>query len=130
MKKNILLVDDDYVFNFLTRTVIVKMGFADDIKVALNGQEALNLINEHQEQSGCLPDFIFLDLNMPIMSGFEFLETFKKMTFEGKEKIRIAIVTSSSDIGDMEKAHSYGIRHFIPKPITEKAINSFILQEY
>jgi CheY-like chemotaxis protein len=128
MKKNILLIDDDYIFNFLTRTVIVKMGFADDIKVALNGQEALDLISEHQKRSGCLPDFIFLDLNMPIMSGFEFLEIFRNMDFEGKEKIQIAIVSSSSDIGDIEKAHSYGIRHFIAKPISEKAINDFILQ--
>jgi CheY-like chemotaxis protein len=65
---------------------------------------------------------------MPIMSGFEFLEIFRNMDFEGKEKIQIAIVSSSSDIGDIEKAHSYGIRHFIAKPISEKAINDFILQ--
>jgi CheY-like chemotaxis protein len=130
MKKNILLIDDDYVFNFLTKTVIVKMGFADNIQVALNGQEALDLIQEYQESSGSLPDFIFLDLNMPIMNGFEFLEVFKKMDFEGKEKIRIAIVTSSSDIEDIEKAHSYGIKYFMPKPISENAINAFIAQEY
>ncbi len=86
MKKNVLLVDDDHIFNYLNERIIQRMGFSDEIHSARNGQEAIDLLNRYLSGSSSLPDIIFLDLNMPVMDGFAFIEAFKRMNMPGKEK--------------------------------------------
>jgi len=61
-----------------------------------------------------------LDLNMPIMDGFTFLEAFRKLNLPDKEKVTIIVVTSSEDPDDIMKARRMGVDHYIPKPVTEK----------
>ncbi|MFL5728150.1 MAG: response regulator [Cytophagaceae bacterium] len=129
-KKNVLLVEDEYVFNYLTTTIINKMGFAEDIRIALNGRDALELILTSLREHTPMPDLILLDLNMPIMTGFEFLREYEKMNFEGKDKIHIAIVTSSTDLEDIKTAQELGVRHYLNKPISEEAIYKLISQEW
>lgn len=122
MKKNVLLVDDDHIFNYLNERIIQKMGISDEIHSARNGQEALDLLNKYLSGTTALPDIIFLDLNMPVMDGFAFLEAFKRMKMPGKEKISIIIVTSSQDPKDIARAKELGIDHYLTKPITEESI--------
>jgi len=122
MKKNVLLVDDDHIFNYLNEKIIQRMGFSDEIHSARNGQEAIDLLNKYLSGSSSLPDIIFLDLNMPVMDGFAFIEAFKRMNMPGKEKISIIIVTSSQDPQDITRAKSLGIDHYLTKPITEDSI--------
>lgn len=122
MKKNILLVDDDSVFNFINRKVLETMGIADSIHTALNGKEALDLLNGYLSGSNAVPDVIFLDLNMPIMDGFAFLEAFKRVNIPNKEMVSIVIVTSSTDPADIAKAKAMGIDHYLTKPVSEAAI--------
>jgi CheY-like chemotaxis protein len=122
MKKNVLLVDDDHIFNYLNERIIQRMGFSDEIHSARNGQEAIDLLNKYLSGSSALPDIIFLDLNMPVMDGFAFIEAFKRMNMPGKEKISIIVVTSSQDPQDIARAKSLGIDHYLTKPITEDSI--------
>jgi len=122
MKKNVLLVDDDHIFNYLNEKIIQRMGFSEEIHSARNGQEAIDLLNKYLSGSSSLPDIIFLDLNMPVMDGFAFIEAFKRMNMPGKEKISIIIVTSSQDPQDITRAKSLGIDHYLTKPITEDSI--------
>ncbi len=122
MKKNVLLVDDDHIFNYLNEKIIQRMGFSDEIHSARNGQEAIDLLNRYLSGSSSLPDIIFLDLNMPVMDGFAFIEAFKRMNMPGKEKISIIIVTSSQDPQDIARAKSLGIDHYLTKPVTEDGI--------
>ena len=124
--KNILLVDDDKIFNFLNQKILTNIGIADEIHTALNGQQAIQLINEYFQGSQSLPDYILLDLNMPIMDGFTFLEAFNKLNIPGKEKVTIIIITSSLDKRDIEKAKAYGINHYLTKPISEKDLRSVL----
>lgn len=123
MKKNVLLVDDDYIFNFLNQSILERIGITNEIYTALNGKEALNLLG-HAAPQRFVPDVILLDLNMPIMDGFSFLETFKKLNLPGMDKVTIIIVTSSEDPDDIMKARRMGIEHYIPKPVTEKDLRS------
>ena len=71
MKKNILLVDDDKIFNFLSEKTITSLGLANEISFASNGQQALEVLELYRTGKMQMPDIIFLDLDMPIMNGYE-----------------------------------------------------------
>ncbi len=125
-KKNILLVDDDSIANFLIEKIVQSTGLARNISKAMNGKEALQFFTEEND----LPEVILLDLNMPIMNGFEFLQAFKKLEPEKKANVLIILVTSSSNPSDMEKAKSLGIRYYLTKPISADIIKSIMTEEF
>lgn len=122
MKKNILLVDDDNIFNLINTKILQRTGYANDIHTASNGKEALNLINDYYSGLQAMPDIILLDLNMPIMDGFSFIEAFRRLQVPNKDSVAIVIVTSSADERDVKRAKDLGITHYLTKPITEKDI--------
>jgi CheY-like chemotaxis protein len=118
MKKNILLVDDDQICNFLTQQILLRMEVANEIHTALNGREALRMLTPTATSPGIKPDLILLDLNMPIMDGFTFLDQLKEMEIPEKEKISIVIVSSSQNSNDVKKALDKGVDHYLTKPIS------------
>lgn len=126
MNKNVLLVDDDKICNFITETTLNKLGIAKEVHSALNGKEALDLLNSYFLGDVAVPDIIFLDLNMPIMDGFQFIDAFKKLDFPKKENILIVVLTSSINPNDLEKAKSLGINNYMTKPINEEKILSLL----
>ena len=83
MKKNILLVDDDKIFNFLSEKTITSLGLANEINFAANGKQALEILDRCKKGQLQMPDIIFLDLDMPVMNGYEFLEEFAKTNIKG-----------------------------------------------
>lgn len=70
-----MLVDDDDSTNYLHKIIIEEMRITEQISIARNGQEALDKISDHIKDDQCL-DLIFLDINMPVMDGFEFLQEY------------------------------------------------------
>lgn len=126
VKKNILLVDDDSIANFLIEKIVQSTGLAQNIFKALNGKEALKFFDEEV----MLPDVVLLDLNMPIMNGFEFIQAFNLLNIKDKGNILIILVTSSSNPSDMERAKELGIRYYLTKPISAEDVKSIILAEF
>jgi CheY-like chemotaxis protein len=124
--KNILLVDDDHIFNFLSAKILQKTGIAGEINTALNGKEALDLLNNCYTNSVTVPDVILLDLNMPIMDGFTFLEAFKDLKIPNKDSIQIIVVSSSQDPRDIQRARELGAKHYMQKPITEHGLKAVL----
>jgi CheY-like chemotaxis protein len=124
--KNVLLVDDDPVFNFLSKKVLENIGMAGEVHVALNGQEALQLFNSYFVGSMSIPDIILLDLNMPIMDGFGFLQAFKQLPLSGVNRIKIVIVSSSQDPRDIQRAQELGVAYYLSKPITEASLRAVL----
>jgi CheY-like chemotaxis protein len=122
---HILLVDDDEVTNFLNKKVIEKASLIKEISIATNGQKALEVIEELCESKKYCPELIFLDLNMPVMNGFEFLDKFEKMHFPNKDKVRIIVLTSSSNPDDIYKIKEKRIA-FMTKPLSEDKIQSIV----
>jgi CheY-like chemotaxis protein len=118
--KTCLLIDDNYIDNFVTRKILQNSRFAEDIVVIGSAAEALNILRSGNVK----PDVIFLDIRMPDMDGFDFLEEYEKIEIE-KENIRIYMLSSSLDPLDMMKSsgNKY-ITQFIHKPLSQK-----ILQE-
>lgn len=119
---NVLLVDDDRIFNLLSSKVLERMGIVNEIHVAMNGQEAIDLINHYFLGSKTLPDIILLDLSMPIMDGFGFIEAFRKLKLQGKNDVRIIVVTSSQNPEDVERVRAMGVSDYLTKPITQDAL--------
>ncbi len=124
--KRILLVDDDETSNLLTTMVISDMNITEEVDVAANGEEALQyIINNCKEASSgnerkC-PGLILLDINMPIMDGFEFLEAYKKK-FDLDNKVPVVMLSSSSNKSDYEKAKAFNVKGYIVKPLNEEKL--------
>jgi CheY-like chemotaxis protein len=115
----ILLVEDDSITNFLNTLIIQKLQITKTIVVKENGLEALEYLRENP-----CPDLILLDLNMPIMNGFEFLEVFQKEEFLNKQKTKVVILSSSENPHDKVIIDSYGL-FVLHKPLTqEKMLNT------
>jgi CheY-like chemotaxis protein len=126
MKDSILLVDDESVFNFINTKILVGLGVSDEIHTALNGNEALDLINNYYSGSQSMPRLILIDLNMPLLDGFGFIQAFQRLHIPNKDRVVLAILTSSVSEWDRERAQSLGIKHFLTKPVSEAALRAVL----
>ena len=122
--KCILLVDDNESDNYFHKLLISEMNLTDNIQVAKNGFEALEYLNN---QDNILPDLIFLDINMPKMNGWEFIEEFKKIDPIKRRKIVVVILSTSINPDDYSRAQdSAEISDFETKPLDADAIENII----
>ena len=126
---SIMLVEDDQITNFINERLIKKLNITPEIKVSLNGKEALVKIDECLKSNHLCPELIFLDINMPVMDGFEFLQNFQRLDFENKDRTIIVMLTTSSNSNDLEKLENLGHKDFLNKPLTEDKLKS-ILDKY
>lgn len=117
----ILCVDDDPITLMLCKKVITKTSFSNTIATAKNGEEALQYFNSiiNQNEETKLPQLIFLDLNMPIMDGWEFLDNFSSNKYSAVNSTKIVVLSSTIDPEDLEKSKKYKmVIDFLSKPIT------------
>ncbi len=128
MRNKILCVDDDPITLMLCKKVIAKANFSDDIESAKDGVEALQFFNsviDDDKKSENYPKLVFLDLNMPIMDGWEFLDEFSKNLTASFPMTRIIVLSSSVDPKDINKSKNYPmVLDFLPKPITVEMLNN------
>ncbi|GAB5564969.1 MAG: response regulator [Winogradskyella sp.] len=121
--KNLFIVDDDETFTFLTVKRISRTNLVENIKTFQNGLDILSYLKENKKSTEVLPDVILLDINMPIMDGWQFLERFEPLTEELKKNIVIYILSSSIFPGDIDRAkNSKIISDFIIKPFTDEKL--------
>jgi len=124
--KSILLVDDDETTNFINELMISDMGITDELLQANNGKEAIDLLEERIKLDKMLPDLILLDINMPVMDGFDFLDAYQHLQFHKKPSVIIVMLTTSLNPSDVERAKQAEITDYINKPLTEEKINSIL----
>ena len=103
----ILLVDDDNDHNFLHRRLFNKMECAEKVQIVHNGIEGLDFLTTKTEGKYPNPEIIFLDINMPKMNGWQFLEKYKNLEEEVKAKVVLLMLTSSLNPDDEERAGTY-----------------------
>ncbi|REG92788.1 response regulator [Algoriphagus antarcticus] len=125
---SILLVDDDPDDNFYHQIVINKMNMVNQIDIAANGIEALAYLKKEE----CVaPDIIFLDLNMPKMNGWEFLEEYKHLGISVKAKVLIVILTTSANPDDIKRAKEIeDVTGFETKPLTKELLREILEQHF
>lgn len=127
--KNLALIDDDDTFVFLTKKVIEQTNLVEQIKVFANGRDAINFLKENSGKPDLLPEIILLDLNMPIMDGWQFLEDYIHLKPKMGKKITIYIISSSISPHDIERAKGISeVSDFIIKPVTKEKFISMLNQ--
>jgi response regulator RpfG family c-di-GMP phosphodiesterase len=115
--KNILLIDDNMDDNFYHQRVIKKSGIASNILIKESAKEAIRYLQERTGDGP--PDLIFLDINMPGMNGWEFLEEYSKLDKNLQSKIVITMLSTSENNDDKTKALSYPVvAYYKSKPLT------------
>ncbi|WMJ72833.1 response regulator [Cytophagaceae bacterium ABcell3] len=120
----ILLVDDDYVNNFVTERLLRKSGLAREIKAVRNGEDALTYLAESKNK---LPELILLDINMPEMDGINFLKYFKKMILD--KNIRIILLTGTVTPEYINILNNLGFPDIIEKPFTDQKLQNILKKD-
>jgi CheY-like chemotaxis protein len=126
-KAKIYIIDDDEIFQFITRKSFERLERKDELHFFLNGEDALNSIRRAVKEGVELPEIIFLDINMPIMDGWDFLAELQVLIDSVVNKPYIYMVSSSIDDKDLIKSKKYAmIKDYIVKPIKDVHIKEIL----
>jgi CheY-like chemotaxis protein len=132
----ILLIDDDDTTNFLNKRLLNRMGVTDNIRTFVNGKQAFdylyNLSNNNYEQTTSdyfKPELIFLDINMPVMDGFEMLSLYEKLDPEFRRNIVMTVLTTSTHPHDTDNTKKYAAE-YITKPLTPEKVNELLEKHF
>lgn len=119
--KKVYLIDDDDIFVFLTKKTILKVTDNINVEVFSDGLQAITHLKEIQAIPEELPDLIFLDLNMPVMDGWEFLDEYQELYPSLTRKNELYIVSSSISPYEMERSKNIpAVAEFIIKPLVKE----------
>ena len=123
MLELIMCIDDDPITLMLFKKVVQKASFAKEIIYNYNGQEAITFIDNIKNED-TKPELLFLDLNMPVMGGWEFLDLFNNSNYYHSNKTKVIILTSTIDPEDIKKSKTYpNVIEFLSKPITVEMLD-------
>ncbi len=130
LKNRVFIIDDDPIHQRIAQIMISKHNLFDEYFSYTEAQKALDFLQENIENEETLPDVILLDLNMPVVDGWEFLEAFEILIKDLKKNIRVFIVSSSVDEKDLLRSKLYtGVQGFISKPLSPDIIRSIKLTD-
>ncbi|MBC7439034.1 MAG: response regulator [Flavobacterium sp.] len=126
MFQKILCIDDDPIALLLSKLLLTKSCLASEIVALNNGEEALNYLSQsetlkkNKENDNLV---VFLDLNMPIMDGWEFLEKFENELYANYPNIKIILLSSSIDPSDIKKSNQFPmVLEFMSKPLSKEIL--------
>lgn len=120
---NVLLIDDSEIDNLYNKGIMEKKGFCKAINTKTSARIALEEIKNTGNEN--LPDVIFLDIMMPDMDGFSFLEEFAKLSSDIHKKCKVILLSSSDSFKDLNRANKNPlVRKFLNKPLTEKMVEA------
>jgi CheY-like chemotaxis protein len=125
MLNKVFCIDDDPITLMLCKKAMQKVDFAHEITTLQSGEEAIAFFesNINSPDNSTIPELIFLDLNMPLMSGWEFLDIYLKQGYNSIFKTNIIVLSSTIDPKDIEKSKSYPmVVNFLSKPISKEIL--------
>lgn len=126
----VLLVDDDPTTNFLNRKLLQRLDVAEHVAVALNGQEALDVLQAQGDQQPTgQPVLVFLDVNMPVMNGIQFLEAYQQLPPARRCPVVVVVLTTSVHARDVRRVEQLSVAGFLSKPLTQQHVEG-VLQEH
>ncbi|MCS7017979.1 MAG: response regulator [Cytophagales bacterium] len=126
---SVMLIDDNDIDNLINQKMLESANICENIYTHSGAKSAIEFLKNMEKLSKSLPnarilpDLIFLDIDMPLMDGFQFLDQFDKLSAETKRHCQIIMLTSSINQQDVHKAKSYGyVKKYINKPLTIEEI--------
>lgn len=122
MLNSVLLIDDDEVNNYINQRLLKKLQLAENVVVKKSGADALS----HLAASANLPELVFLDINMPVMDGFEFYAKFKEILTSSGKRSEVVMLSGSEKPDDHIRARREGIKYFIMKPLIKDEVRSLV----
>jgi len=129
----ILLIDDDEPTNFLNKMTVEQSGYAEHVQVVQSGQEALDYLTasgKHKDTGPLRPDLIFLDINMPAMDGWEFLDQYRRLPRDNKAEVILIMLTTSLNPDDEVRTRDCPeIAGFENKPLLESRLK-FLIRKF
>ncbi|MFK7894708.1 MAG: response regulator [Myxococcota bacterium] len=130
--KSVLLIDDNDADNYLHRLVIERSGVADQVDVARDGQQALEyLTTPDAEGKTPSPDLILLDINMPVMNGWEFLDAYESLDSELQSGVVIMMLTTSVNPDDVRRAQERSaVQSFLTKPLDATGLQTILSENF
>ena len=118
--KKVLLIDDDDIVNSINSVIIKHAKFAKDVVASTSVPEALQLLKK-EDQGDEFPEIIFLDLNMPSLDGWDFIDEYEKLGSSTKSKV--IMLTSSISVKDEKRAASLeGVTAYVSKPLSPELL--------
>lgn len=121
----VMLVDDNETDNLITKRMLELSGMAQQIISKSSGLAGLDYLRQHKDNPDLLPDIIFLDINMPLISGFDFLAQFHTLSLTLGKLCRVIILTSSDSTQDISQMEcNEHVSHFITKPLSVQMLRS------
>lgn len=122
---NLLVIDDDDINIFIIKKIVEKTGYAINMVSKSNGQQAIDYLNDVISANQPLPHLILIDINMPVMNGWEFVEAYQTLGIE--QRVDLYILSSSVYENDIEKTKSYStVKGFISKPLSIERLKELI----
>ena len=126
---SILLVDDDETTNFINQMLLEDLEVTQKVLLAFHGREALEVIKRQCGEDSC-PQLILLDINMPVMNGFEFLDAYEGLELAHKQSVVILMLTTSMNPGDVERLREKSIGGVLNKPLTKEMVKDLLHQHF
>lgn len=129
----VLLIDDDDTTNYLNKRLLAELRVSREIKVLKNGKEAIDYLSKACAGSPAAgytcPDLIFLDIKMPMMDGFEFLEEYQRLGLDADDHVIIMMLTSSASFYDLERIKTFKkVRKHYSKALTKHDIKEIMTE--
>ncbi|MCU0418066.1 MAG: response regulator [Cyclobacteriaceae bacterium] len=127
VQPTVAVVDDDPIFQFTAMRTLQNVKLATPVMQFSNGREILNYLRDHAEDPAHLPDIIFLDINMPLMDGWMFLDDFHTVRESLAKPITIYMVSSSIDMRDIDKARENPlVADYVVKPVSPERFSELL----
>ena len=130
----ILLVDDDKICSFLHTDLLRELGLAQQVISLANGQLALQYVQQNllldAREPGVCPDLILLDLHMPVMDGFEFLQELTRLGLSALIRDSVVVLTTSDNATDQWEAGQLRVKDYLVKPLTAESLADFLDRHY
>ncbi len=125
----LILIDDDIIYHKIAQIMLKDYSPVKEVISSTDGKATLDYLIENKSDTDKLPDYIFVDLNMPDYNGWDFLNGFKKIRKSFRKAIQVYIVSSSIDPNDIKRSKSYSfVRSFIVKPLNRDFLQGLLAQ--
>jgi CheY-like chemotaxis protein len=122
--ETVMIIDDNTIDLYVCSRIITKNNFGKKVLEYSVGTEALKFLQDNQDNFSELPQIIFVDIYMPVMSGFEFLQEYDKLSPASKDHCKVYIISSTIDNEDIVKSHTdTNVVAFLVKPITKEFLD-------